>query len=100
MKLLKFNRIFIFLLITVAVAYIAFIVYAITQYKNYKHSTVDLGKVIYLNHTIIKTTNNTTFARCRGFFDFDCIDIEVMDIEIGCQLYEHKTFTHTLYSCD
>lgn len=100
MKLLNFKRI----LIAVAVVYVAFIVYAITyaitSYKNYKPSTVDLGKVIYLNHSIIKTTNNTTFARCRGFFDFNCIDIECMDIEIGCQLYKHKTFTHTLYSCD
>lgn len=82
MKLLKFKRIFTldFLLIAVAVSHILF--------------------VIYLTHSIVNKTNNTTFARCRGFVDFNCIDIECMDIEIGCQLYKHKTSTHTLYSCD
>lgn len=96
----RLKHLFYFLFIIATAAQIALAMYAIGLYKNYKPSTIDLGKVTYLNHTIIKTTNNTTFARCRGFFDFDCIDIESMDIEIGCQLYEHKTFTHSLYSCD
>ena len=103
MKILKFQlKDFLeFILITGAVGYAIFAIYVITQsIKNHKPITIDLGKVTYLNHSMIKTTNNTTFARCRGFFDFNCIDIECMDIEVGCKLYKHETLTHTLYSCD